>query len=60
MFKVMYKLPNFNFQTLIKDHQGYYTCSYLSGDRDDYVHHVSHGYAGHPYWNESKPEQQLQ
>ena len=36
MFNVMYKLPNFNFQTLIRDHQGYFRCNYIGDDH----HHV--------------------
>ena len=32
MFNVMYKLPNFNFQTLIHDHQGYFKCNYIGDD----------------------------
>ena len=34
LFKVMHKLPNFNFQTLIKDFQGYYHCNYATDDHN--------------------------
>jgi len=33
-FKMMYKLPNFNFQTLIHDHQGYYSCNYITDEHN--------------------------
>ena len=32
MFKVQYKLPQFNFQTLTKDVQGYYHCNYITDE----------------------------
>ena len=34
MFNVQYKLPNFNFQTLIKDVQGYYHCNYITDEHN--------------------------
>ena len=39
LMKVMYKLPNFNFQTLIKDVQGYYHCNYITDEhnKDYYI-----------------------
>ena len=38
MFKVMYKLPNFNFQTLIRDKQGYFRCNYITEDHRQTTH----------------------
>jgi len=39
MFRVKYKLPNFNFQTLIRAKQGYYSCNYITEEhtRDMYL-----------------------
>ena len=34
MFNVMHKLPNFNFQTLIHDVQGYYHCNYITDEHN--------------------------
>ena len=39
MFTVMYKLPNFNFQTLEKDHQGYFSCNYVEEQKQHEVYH---------------------
>ena len=30
MFRVQYMLPNFNFQTLVRDIQGYFHCNYIT------------------------------
>ena len=37
MFRVQYMLPNFNFQTLVRDIQGYHQCNYQAEE-----HHYSH------------------
>ena len=40
MFKVQYTLPNFNFQTLVRDIQGYYHCNYVTEEHGlDYFYH---------------------
>ena len=39
MFKLANKLPNMNFQTLIKDVQGYFHCNYITDahNKDFYI-----------------------
>ena len=49
MFKVMYKLPNFNFQTLIKDHQGYFRCNYIG---QEHHHNIEAPGEVHTYYEQ--------
>ena len=40
MFRVQYMLPNFNFQTLVRDIQGYFHCNYITEEHGlDYFLH---------------------
>ena len=48
MFRIQYMLPNFNFQTLVRDIQGYHQCNYQAQEHHwSNPHHSAHGHDYH-------------
>ena len=47
MFRIQYMLPNFNFQTLVRDIQGYHQCNYQAQEHHWGTHHSAHGHDYH-------------